>query len=349
MALVRDAKTLSNKAICSMRIAMSTFNSYDDEGRVCSVLLHLQHACEMLLKAVLVQNRAKVFDAESGRSIGFERALNQCRQNHGLTEAEAGTMRVVDALRDAEQHWFTIIDEDVFYLHTRALVTVFDAYMKRALDLDLSSYIPPRVLPVSTKPPGDFDFLVDREYTLIADLLKPRRRKRDEARARIRALLAMEGLVSDQVLISQRDINRIEKAIKAGNDLGAVFPRLNTIASSIEGDGPSIKVHFTKKQGAPVQFVAGDDPVGAAAVREVDLQRKFYLRASDLAKAVGLSVPKASALRAHLGIDSDPDCHHIFSFGKSKHPCFSDNARNRMRQAMDEGADIEAIWAARRK
>ncbi|QIG53904.1 hypothetical protein G6N82_06815 [Altererythrobacter sp. BO-6] len=348
MALVRDAKTLSNKAIASMRIAMSTFNSYDDDGRVCSVLLHLQHACEMLLKAVLVQNGEKVFDPGDGRSIGFDRALHRCRQDYDLSEAEAGTMRVIDALRDAEQHWFTIVDEDFFYLNTRALVTVFDAYLKRALEIDLSSHIPSRVLPVSTKPPGDFDFLVDREYALIADLLTPGRRKRDEARARIRALLAMEGLVSDEVQISQRDINRIEKAIRAGNDLAAVFPRLNTIASSIEGDGPSIKVHFTKKQGAPVQFVAGDDPVGAAAVREVDLQRKFYLRATDLAKAVGLSVPKAAALRAHLGIDGDPDCHHVFSFGKSKHHCFSDNARNRMRQCLDDGADIEAIWAAQR-
>jgi hypothetical protein len=41
---------------------MATFNSYEDEGRITSVLLHLQHACEMLLKAVLVQNRAAVFD-----------------------------------------------------------------------------------------------------------------------------------------------------------------------------------------------------------------------------------------------------------------------------------------------
>lgn len=84
MRLVRNAKTLSNKAIYSMRMAMSQFNSYADEGRVCSILLHLQHACEMLLKAVLVQKRARVFDEKSGRSIGFERALNLCRTTYGL-------------------------------------------------------------------------------------------------------------------------------------------------------------------------------------------------------------------------------------------------------------------------
>lgn len=219
MPLIRDAKTLSNKAICSIRMAMGTFNSYDDEGRICSVLLHLQHSCEMLLKAVLVQNRVKVFDDKSGKSIGFDRALNLCRQGHGLTEIEAGTMRMIDALRGAEQHWFAIIEEDVLYLHTRALVTVFDAYLKRALDLDLFSRIPARVLPVSTKPPGDFDFLVDREYKLIAELLMPGKRKRDEARGRIRALLAMEGLAAEEVQISEKDINRIERAVKGGSAL----------------------------------------------------------------------------------------------------------------------------------
>lgn len=344
MALIRDAKTLSNKAICSLRMAMGTFNSYDDDGRVCAVLLHLQHACEMLLKAVLVQRKVKVFDEQTGKSIGFERCLRLCRQDHELAEAEAGIMRTIDALRDAEQHWFAKVAEDILYLHTRALITAFDAYLKRSLLLDLHSYIPPRVLPVSTMPPGDFDFLVDREYKLIGELLKPGVRKRDEARARIRSLLAMEALVAEEVEISEQDINRIEKAIKGGSKLKSVFPRLNTISSAVEGNGPTIKVHFTKKEGAPVKFIGGDDPEGAAAVRQVDLQKKFHLRANDLAKALKLSAPKSLALRRHLKIDADPNCRHTFEFGKSKFDCFSDNALKKMTTSIDEGVDIEAIW-----
>lgn len=348
MALIRDAKTLSNKAVSSIRTAMSTFNSYEDEGRVCSVLLHLQHACEMLLKAALVQKKIKVFDEKSGKSIGFDRALNLCRQHCGLTEAEAGTMRMIDALRDAEQHWFTLVEEDVLYLHTRALITAFDAYMKRAIGIDLASRIPVRVLPVSTKPPGDFTFLMDREFKLISDLLKPGNRKRDEARARIRALLATEGLVADGVEVSERDINRIEKAVRAGNALSEVFPRLNTIASTIEGDGPSITVRFSKKEGAPVRFVAGDDPDGAAAVREVDLQKKFHMGPAELARSLRLTEPRALSLRRHLKIDDDPSCRRVFEFGKAKHDRFSDNARNKMKGALDAGVDMEAVWKAHR-
>lgn len=325
-------------------MAMVTFNSYEDDGRICSVLLHLQHSCEMLLKAVLVQNKVKVFDAKTGRSIGFERCLHICRQNHGLSEVEAGVMRMIDSLRDAEQHWFAKIEEDFLYLHTRALISVFDTYLQRALGIALVSRIPVRVLPVSTKPMGDFDFLLDREFSLISELLQPGKRKRDEARARLRALLAMEGLTTEEVQISEKDIDRIEKAIKSGIALGEVFPRLNTVASTITGDGPTITVHFSKKEGPPVQYVAGDDPQSVAALREVDLQKKFHLSATDLAKHLKLTLPKAKALRSHLKIDEDAACRHAFEFGKAKHDRFSDNARNRMHASLSSGIDMEQVW-----
>lgn len=348
MPLVRDARTLKSKAICSLRIAMTSFNSYDEDGRVTSVLLHLQHAVEMLLKAVLCQRKAKVFDKETGKSMGFEKCLRLCQANHGLTESEAGIFRAVDALRDAAQHWFIFVSEDLLYMHTRAMITAFDAYLQLHLETDLNSHIPPRVLPVSTMPPGDFDFLVDREYNLITDLLAPGKRQRDEARARIRSLLAMEAVVHEGVEISEKDINRIEKAVKEGKSFAEVFPRLNTVSTETGGEGPTITVHFTKKQGAPVQFIAGDDPAGAAAVREVDLNKKFYLRASDLAKKLALTEPRSLALRRHLEIDKDGGCCHVFEYGNLKIPCFSDNARNKMKHAIDDGVDMNDVWLKHR-
>lgn len=131
--LVRDARMLKSKAISSLRTAMSSFNSYEDDGRVTCLLLHLQHACEMLLKAVLVQARADVFEKKTGKSIGFERCLNLAQTKCGLTKPEAGIMRAVDALRDAEQHWIVVVSEDMLYLHTRALITAFDDILKRML------------------------------------------------------------------------------------------------------------------------------------------------------------------------------------------------------------------------
>jgi hypothetical protein len=68
VAVRATAKTLHGKALSSMRTAMTAFNSPYDDGRPTVVLLHLQHAFEMLLKAALVQGGARVFDKKSGRS-----------------------------------------------------------------------------------------------------------------------------------------------------------------------------------------------------------------------------------------------------------------------------------------
>ena len=95
----------------------------------------------MFLKSVLAQNRAKVFDKDTGKSFGFEKCLRLCQSNHGLTAEEAGIMRAVDAPH-----------------------------------------------PVS---------------------------------------VGYGGLVTDDVEISEKDVDRIEKGVKAGKELGKVFPPPN--------------------------------------------------------------------------------------------------------------------------
>ena len=59
MKLKRDARSLKAKALCSLRRAVTAFNGCDEDGRVTTVLLHMQHASEMLLKAILVSTRSR--------------------------------------------------------------------------------------------------------------------------------------------------------------------------------------------------------------------------------------------------------------------------------------------------
>jgi hypothetical protein len=246
MKLKRDARTLKLKAVCSLRRAVTAFNGCDEDGRVTTVLLHLQHASEMLLKAVLVQCGVQVMDPTKKTSIGHERCINLATQHAKLMAADAGLLRAVDALRDAEQHWMIIVPEDVLYLHARGLVTVFDDILKRLLGDSLAAHIPARVLPVSTQAPVGFDLLVDREYTQIRELLQPGKRQRDEARGRIRTLLAMESHVAEGVDISEADIDRVEKAIRGGKARSEVFPRLSGLDTQISGSGATITVRFTE-------------------------------------------------------------------------------------------------------
>lgn len=347
------AKTLHGKALSSMRTAMTAFNSPHDDGRPTVVLLHLEHAFEMLIKAALVQAGAEVFDKKSGRSIGFEAAINQSCQLacFKLTHDEAGTLRAIDALRDDEQHWFNDVSEGLLYLHARAAVTVFDELLFRAFKQRLADHLPNRVLPVSTEAPQDILALVDSEYANIAELLKPGRRARGEARAKIRTILALEAHVAEDTRVSDSDVNRVEKGIKAGKTRQQVFPKLNPLSAEISGEGLTVKVKIVKQSDAlPVRLVRdadGGEVVDVAAVREVDLQRKFHWSPFDLADKLSISRPRATALREHLGIDKDADCLHVFEFGSQKHPRYSDNALTRMREAI-ANQDMDAIWNSHR-
>jgi hypothetical protein len=154
----------------------------------------------------------------------------------------------------------------------------------------------------------------------------------------------MEAHVEPETRVSSKDVDRVEKGIRHDDPRQKVFPRLSDVATVVDGEGLTITVHFTKKDGAPVQYVA-DDSTPAAAVRQIDLQNKYHWSKAELALAVELSGPRAVALRRHLGIDDDESFRHDFQFGSMRHRCYSDNALTKMRDAVRD-LDMEAIWKA---
>jgi hypothetical protein len=93
--------------------------------------------------------------------------------------------------------------------------------------------------------------------------------------------------------------------------------------------------------------VPADDPRDVAAVREVDLQRKYYLSASELAERVGLTQPRSLALRRHLGVDDDEDDTHVFVFDSQRIPRYSDNALLKMQEALAQ-VDMDKVWEEHR-
>ena len=116
----------------------------------------------------------------------------------------------------------------------------------------------------------------------------------------------------ETVEVSDRDFDRIEKAIKAGTQVDEVFPRSIALKSSIIGEGPIL----SKREGATVRYVSGDDPDAAGAILGVDFLKKYHLSTDLFFKA--------------LQADS---CHRIYSIGgfdgspKSTLPLFSIRVR----------------------
>lgn len=228
-------------------------------------------------------------------------------------------------------------------------MSLFDELLQRSFGDRLANHLPLRVLPISTEPQQDLMALVDKEYQAIRELLKPGRRARDEARARLRTLLALEAHAQEDAKVSNTDVNRVERGIREGKERSTVFPRLGSVATQHHGEGPTYKVKFVKAGDAmPVRFVGADDDVDAAAVREVDILRTYHWTASTLAEKLGISGPRAAALRDHLGVDADSRCTHRTQHNSSSLTYYSDNALTKMRATVD-GQDLEEIWQAHRK
>ena len=154
----------------------------------------------------------------------------------------------------------------------------------------------------------------------------------------------MEAHLAEEVVVSKLDVDRIERAVKKGGKREQVFPRLGELAADVAGDGLLITVRFSKSAGTPVRLVHADDDIEAAAIREVDLQRKFHWSKPSLAEKLALTAPKCLALRRYLEVEDDDDCRHEFVFGSQIHRQYSDNAYQRMRKALDGGLDMNEVW-----
>lgn len=223
-----NVKVLRRKALASLRTGVAAFNGVDDTARTTVVLLSLQHAFEMLLKAILEEKKDKgVFDKRTQKLISLDKAINRCQQIDSvrLTEEEAGVIRHLDAMRDAEQHWHLIVEEGMLYHNARAAVTLFGDLLQRVFGEALAEHLPARVLPISAEPPMALDLLVEREYGRIAALLKPGRRATAEAKARVRTLLATEAIAdADAAEIREDDVRRVTRGIREGKSREQVFP-----------------------------------------------------------------------------------------------------------------------------
>jgi hypothetical protein len=199
------------------------------------------------------------------------------------------------------------------------------------------------VLPIGSEPPKDYQLLLDEEFDRVRDLLKPGKRQGFEARARIRALLAMEAHADPDEVVSEKDIANVAKGIANGEGGEVEFPKLSGVETELVGEGIEVEVRFVKQGGMPVTYIA--DGSEASGIRLVDQEKKYYMSATEIAERLAISPPRGTALRRHVGADSNPDMSHTFYFGPLKIVRYSDNALVAMRGAL-ESLDTSQIWAA---
>jgi len=162
----KEARLLKAKAISSLTLSVDHFNRPWDVGRVDAVLMLLDHAFEMLLKAAILHRSGKIRGTGAKNTISFDacirKALSDTRIGF-LSREQALTLQAINGLRDAAQHHLVDISEGHLYLHAQTGITLFRDLLRAVFSEELSNLLSDRVLPISTIAPLEPVVLFEEE------------------------------------------------------------------------------------------------------------------------------------------------------------------------------------------
>jgi hypothetical protein len=351
----RRARKLRRKALDSLVLAVELFNRPSDQGRVDGVLIHLDHAFEMLLKAAIDQRGGELFRPEGGETIGFRACVNKCLSDANvrcLTSDQATLLLAINGWRDAAQHYLLDMSERQLYVATQGGVTLFDDLHKEVFEDAIAVEFPDRVLPVSTSPPTDLTLLLDDEVAAIADLIGPGKRRHADAEAKLRVIAVLERAVAgDDTQPTPQEIGRLLAGIKSGEGWHTLFPGVASLRLDTTGTGLTFSLRISAKGRVPVKLVKeGEGDYGVVAVRRVDELSFYSLGFRELAlKFAGqLTEARAQAVIWYLGLKCSEDFYKLVTVGKMPFQRYSPRSLDRIREELPK-LDLAGVWTAYRK
>lgn len=344
----KEVKHLYSKAVDSLVLSIELFNRPNDTARVHGVLIMMDHSFEMLLKASILQKGGKIKEKRATQTIGFESCVRKAFSDGEikfLTEDEVLTLQSLNGLRDAAQHYTLEISEQHLYFQAQSGLTLFRDIVKRVFDIDLKEGLPVRVLPLSTTPPTDIQAFFSNEIIEIKKLLGPKKRKNIEAIEKLRALAIMENAVQGNITQpSDGELKKILKTLEKGGNFGQLFPGVSTLNFTANGYGPSLDLRISRKEGVPVQVVPEGTPgAHVVALKRVNELDYYNLGRDQLAKKVGLTGPKTSAVIHYLNLKADPESFKRISVGNVHHDRYSQKAIGQIKAGVAETPMAE-IW-----
>lgn len=344
----KEVKHLYRKAIDSLTIAIELFNRPSNTGRVHGVLILLDHAFEMLLKASILEKGGKIFEKGAKESIGFSACIRKALSDNTikfLEEDEVLTLQALNGLRDAAQHYILHMTEQHLYFHSQSALTLFKDILNRVFNIDLITELPERVLPVSTSPPTEISAFFSNEITEVKKLLETSKRKNLDAIEKLRSLAIIENAVQgNENQPSNNDLNKIILNLKKGSAFRQVFPGIATLNLTSTGYGPSLDLRISRKEGIPVQIVPEGTPRSAVvALKRVNELDYYNLGRDQLARKVSLSGPKTSAMIYHLKLKDDSESYKRITIGKVTFDRYSQKAIELIKEAL-KSEPMEDIW-----
>lgn len=349
-SMKRRTRKLKTTALESLTLAVEMFNRPSPTARAQGVLLNLQHAFEMLFKAILWEREGRIQPPGSGKSYSFKKCLGMLKGRGLLNEDEAVTAATIDAHRDGVQHQGADVTEERLYLDAMGGLRLFDELLFRAFGERLSSHpaFAGRMLPISASPPRELVTLTSNDIEKVKQLLHPTKRQRAEAYALLRTLLASEQVANDPMVDVEQPtegaLDRVARQLQKSDDWTQVFPGLAKQTLAEDAD-MLYKLRVVKSgDAAPVRIVKpGEDGAeNASSIIKVNLQDQFPFGLKALAEKVGINRWEAQAIVHLLGLKGREDAFKEFRVDNVPFAHYSVQALRDVRAAVKEGRLSEA-------
>jgi hypothetical protein len=349
----REARLLLSKGLASLILSVESFNKADDLGRTSTVLILLDHAFEMLLKAAILHRGGRIREKRARETIGFDACVRRALSDGDikfLSDEQVLTLQTINGLRDAAQHHLIDVAEEQLYLHAQSGVTLFGDILKKVFEETLAERLPARVLPISTMAPVDLQTLFAKETSEVQKLLRPGTRRTTEGYARLRPLAILDATIRGEKLQpSTGELRSKAKELTGGKSWQDVFRGAASITFSKDGGGHTVNLRIVKKEGIPVQLVPEGTPgASVVAIKRVDELGFYNLGRDQLAGHLKLSGSKATAAIWCFDIQKDPDCFKDVIFGKTSFKRYSQRAIEKIQEGLAV-KPIEAVWEEYKK
>lgn len=345
----KEARVLHAKAVDSLILAVDHFNRSYDRGRCEAVLILMDRAFELLLKAIIIHKGGEIRERrKEGVTIGFDLCLRKCLSDAALkclSDDDAVALQSLNSLRDAAQHYVVDVSEEQLYVYAQMGVTLFARLAHEALALPIRNEIPARVLPISPKPPKDLGALFDLEFADIKRMVAPGSRKRMDARAKLRSLAILQASLDGQkILPSDAELDQIVRRINAGEPWRSIFPGVALLSIEADPTGPGLTIRITRNQGEAVRTTKEGDPNSTVvAVKTVNALDYYSLGLRDLAAKLRVTQPKLLCLIMHDKMQDNIDYYREFRLTKQPVKRYSPKALEYLRKRLGE-IDLEDLW-----
>lgn len=345
-------KRLFEKSLDSLVLSIEHFNRPWNCGRQEVVLILLDRAFELLLKAIILHKGGKIREAYERETIGFEKCVRKCITDADvkcLSEEEGLTIQILNSFRDAAQHDIVELTEQELYLYSQAGVTLYKDLIGRVFSKKLTDYLPERVLPISTEPPKDLHSLIDADFRLIKDLVKPHSRKLLKAKSKLKAIAivesSLEGVRSQP---SDLEVRKLVTKVREGKEWKDLFPGVASMQLSSSGTGINVDIRITKMGENTVTLVPeGTAGATVLAVKRVNELDYYSLSPTKFAEHLELTQPKALALAKHLGLQDSTEYFKVIKIGKSLFNRYSGKALSKAREELAL-VNMDEVWAEHR-